>query len=72
MKPVRILFLALIPAVAFFGCASGPEYGINASPGLKAAEGKESGRTLEQQIKKENEQARERGDPPIFRVEDRD
>lgn len=69
----RFLFpSALVVGALFaFGCASNPEYGIKPDPALKAAEGKEDGAQLRDQIRKENLRAIEEGDEPIFQTDDR-
>lgn len=66
----RIIMYLLVFGVLAGGCASNSDYGLEADPVIKAAEGKSSSGSLRENITKENTRAREEGDEPIFQVED--
>ncbi|MGE9290115.1 MAG: hypothetical protein ACQKBT_03940 [Puniceicoccales bacterium] len=61
-----LLFLALIG----FGCATDPEYGMEGSPLVQEMDGQSQASSLEEKITKDNVEAREQGDEPIFSYDD--
>lgn len=63
---IRILSLFAALVLFGFGCASNSDYGIKPSPLVQEMEGKDSGSGLESQITKENQEARQERDAPIF------